>query len=72
MMCRGVVSGGDTVCGWTMDVNIFNNQSWADSKGWSSRLGVEFEWNSLQWRECYKMLHKALGLESGRIIDGLV
>jgi hypothetical protein len=26
-----------------MDVNILNNQSWADSKGWSFKLGVQFE-----------------------------
>jgi len=37
------MSGGEAVCRWTMDVNILNNQSWTDSKGWSSGLGVEFE-----------------------------
>jgi hypothetical protein len=43
MLCRRVMSGRGTVCKWTMVVNILNNQSWADSKGWSTTLGVEFE-----------------------------
>jgi hypothetical protein len=43
VVCRGPMSGGDTVCSWTVDVNILNSQSWADSKGWFSRSGVELE-----------------------------
>jgi len=33
--------------------------------GWELSLSV---WNSLQWRESYKMLHKVLGLVSGSLM----
>jgi hypothetical protein len=66
------MSGGDTVCKWTMVVNILINQSWADNKGWSSTLGIEFECSELTAME--RMLQIATqGLTFGaRIIDGLV
>jgi hypothetical protein len=67
------MSGGDTVCRRTMDVNILNNQSQADSKGWFSRLEVEFE--CLELTAVERMLQiatRSLGLESSRVTDGLV